>query len=122
MYAYTRYTYADEKRLKSGRTVSCRVAVWSVAGVTARVRLQSSAGSLGVTSTTAAAWTIITIEGVVLDGTYLDLRCEVNNGTAYFVPLALGVGASAGSDLAPRGLTFRWKDPKIGRASCRERV
>jgi hypothetical protein len=45
-YAYQRFTYADEPRLKSGRTVSVRVAVWAVSGVTARVRLTSSAGQL----------------------------------------------------------------------------
>ena len=49
VYAYTRYTYADEKRLKSGRTVSCAVAVWAVGGATARVRIQSSV-EIGIAS------------------------------------------------------------------------
>jgi hypothetical protein len=106
VYAYQRFTYADQPRLKSGRTVSCRVAVWAVSGVTARVRLQSSVGSLGVASTTAAAWTILTVEAEVLDGTYVDLRLEVNNGTAYFIPLAFGIGSSAPYELTPRGLRY----------------
>lgn len=107
VHALQTYTYADEKRLKSGKTVSCRVAVWSVGGVTARVRLQSTVGSLGVATTTAAAWTILAVEGVVLDGTAVDLRLEVNNGTAYFVPLAFGIGSSAPNELPPRGLVYR---------------
>lgn len=106
VYAYQRYTYADQPRLKSGGTVSCRVAVWAVSGATARVRLQSSVGSLGVATTTAAAWTILTVEGKVLDGTTVDLRLEVSTGTAYFVPLAFGVGDAAPSELGPRGLRY----------------
>ena len=107
VHALQTYTYADEKRLKSGKTVSARVAVWAVGGVTARVRLQSTVGSLGVSTTTAAAWTVLTVEGVVLDGTAVDLRLEVNNGTAYFVPLAFGVGSSAPNELPPRSLVYR---------------
>lgn len=110
VYAYQRHTYADEPRLKSGKVVSCRVAVWSVSGVTARVRIQDSNGSLGVATTTAAAWTILTVEAVTLTGTYVDLRLEVNNGTAYFVPLAFGVGDLAPNELRPRATRFRWRD------------
>lgn len=106
-YAYQRYTYADQPRLKSGRVVSAIVAVWSVSSVNARVRLQSSVGSLGVSSTTTTAgWTILTVEGVTLDGTYVDLRLEVDVGTAYFVPLGLNIGARA-VPLPPRPLVFR---------------
>lgn len=109
-YFYQLFTYADEPRIKSGRTVSVRVAVWAVGGVTARVRLQSSVGSLDVGTTTAAAWTIITLDGVVLDGTTVAVRCEVATGTAYFVPLAFGIGDTAPHELAPRGTRFRWAD------------
>lgn len=106
-YSYQRYTYADQPRLKSGKTISAIFAVWSVGAAAARIRLQSSVGSLGVSSdTTAAAWTILTVNGVVLDGTYVDIRCEVDTGTAYFVPLGLHVGAKA-VPLAPRGLNYR---------------
>lgn len=109
-YAYQRYTYADEPRLKVGRVVSARVAVWAVGGATARVRIASSIGSLGVEATTDAEWEILTVEAIVLDGTYVELRLEVNTGTAYFVPLAFGIGQAAPHDLAPRGLRFRWQD------------
>lgn len=110
VYAYQRYTYADQPRLKSGRVVSCRVAVWSVSGVTARVRIQDSNGSLGLATTTAAAWTILTVDAVTLTGTYVDLRFEVNNGTAYFVPLAFGVGDLAPNELLPRGGVYLQRD------------
>jgi hypothetical protein len=110
VYAYQRYTYADQPRLKSGSTVSARVAVWSVSSAAARIRLQSSVGSLGVSAdATAAGWTILTVEGEVLDGTYIELRLEVDTGTAYFVPLAFGIGSTAPSELAPRGTVYRHK-------------
>ena len=111
-YAYQRYTYADQQRLKSGRVVSCAIAVWSVGGVTARVRLQSSVGSLAVESTTAAAWTIIKLENITIDGTYIDLRFEVDTGTAYFVPLGLHIGPIA-FQLKPRGLQWVNKDTPV---------
>jgi hypothetical protein len=110
-YCYQPFTYADEPRIKSGRTVSVSVAVWSVGSVTARVRLQSSVGSLDVASTTAAAWTILTLEATVLDGTSVQVRFEAATGTAYFVPLAFGVGDTAPHELPPRGHRFRWRDP-----------
>lgn len=108
-YAYQRYTYADQPRTKSGRALSVLIAVWSVSSVTARIRLQSSVGSLDVTTTTAAAWTILKLEGAALDGTYVDLRFGVDTGTAYFVPLGLCIGGKA-IPLAPRGLVYRHKD------------
>jgi len=101
-YAAQRHTYADQPRVKSGRTAFIQVAVWAVGGVAARVRLQSSAGSLGVSAdTTAAAWTILTVPQVTLNGTYVEPRFEVDNGTAYFIPLTP----------APRGTIFKWRDP-----------
>jgi hypothetical protein len=106
VYAYQQFTYADEQRLKAGKVVSARVAVWSVSGVTARVRIQDSGGSLGVATTTAAAWTILTVENKTLTGTNVQLRLEVNNGTAYFVPLAFGIGTSAPAELRGRGLRY----------------
>jgi len=95
-YAAQRFTYADEPRLKSGRTASMIVAVWSVGSVAARIRLQSSVGSLGVSSdTTTAGWTILSVNGVTLNGTYVEPRFEVDNGTAYFVPLGMNIGPYA---------------------------
>ncbi len=106
-YSYQRYTYADQHRIKSGRKLSAIFAVWSVGGATARIRLQSSVGSLGASSdTTAAGWTILTVEGKTLDGTYVDIRCEVDVGTAYFVPLGINIGEKA-IPLRPRGLRYK---------------
>lgn len=106
-YSYQRYTYADQPRIKSGRKLSAIFAVWSVGGKAARIRLQSSVGSLGVSSdTTTAGWTILKVEGVTLNGTYVDIRCECDTGTAYFVPLGINIGEKA-VPLRPRGLKFR---------------
>ncbi len=105
-YSYQRYTYANEKRVKAGRALSAIFAVWAVGGKAARIRLQSSVGSLGVSAdTTAAGWTILKVEGVTLDGTYVEVRCEVDTGTAYFVPLGIHIGAKA-IPLRPRALQY----------------
>lgn len=106
-YGYQRYTYADQPRTKSARVISAIWAVWAVGGAAARIRLQSSVGSLGVSSdTTTAAWTILKVEGVTLDGTYVDIRCEADTGTAYFVPLGICIGPT-GVALPPRGLRYK---------------
>jgi hypothetical protein len=106
-YGYQRYTYADQPRTKAGRKLSAIFAVWSVSSAAARIRLQSSVGSLAVSSdATAAAWTVLTVEDVTLDGTYVDIRCEVDTGTAYFVPLGVNIGEKAVA-LRPRGLAYR---------------
>ncbi len=87
-YAYQRYTYADQPRLKNGRSVAMLMAVWSVGGVPARVSLYSSVGQLYTSpSTTIAGWTILEIPQTLLDGTYVDVRFEVDTGTAYFTPI-----------------------------------
>ena len=76
------------------------------------ILLQSSVGSLAVESTTAAAWTIIKLENITIDGTYIDLRFEVDTGTAYFVPLGLHIGPIA-FQLKPRGLQWVNKDTPV---------
>lgn len=112
-YYKQRYTYADQPRVKSGRKLSAIFAVWSVGSVAARIRLQSSVGSLGVSGdTTAAAWTILKVEGVDLDGTYVEIRCEVDTGTAYFVPLGICIGEKA-LPLPPRPLKYCWQDAAV---------
>lgn len=114
-YGYQQYTYADQPRLKSGRQASVSVAVWCVGGATARIRLQASGGSLGASSSaTAAAWTILTVEDKTLSGTNVQLRLEVESGTAYFVPLGLRIGTTAPTnEMAPRGTRFRWLDASV---------
>lgn len=104
---YQRYTYADQPRIKSGRALSAIFAVWSVSSVNARIRLTTSAATTSVSSTTTAAgWTILTVENITLDGTYVDILLEVDVGTAYFVPLGLNIGARA-VPLKPRGIVYR---------------
>lgn len=110
-YGYQQLTYADQPRLRSGKVVSLRVPVWAVGGVTARIRLQSSVGSLGVAATTVASWTILEIPNITLDGTNIQIRLECATGTAYFGPPSFGLGTSVPVDLPPRGLVFRWRDP-----------
>ena len=111
-YAYQRLTYADQPRVKSSKVVSVAVAVWSAGSVSARIRLQSSAGSLSVSSDTVdAAWTVLKCEAAVLDGTYIELRLEVDIGTAYFIPLGMTIGSLApAASMQPRGLRFQWVD------------
>lgn len=105
-YGYQRYTYADQPRIKSGRALSAIFAVWSVGGIAARIRLITSAGTTVVSAnTTAAGWTILTAQNLPLDGTYVDIRLEADNGTAYFVPLGINVGTKA-LPLKPRGLRY----------------
>ena len=109
-YAYQRYTYADEPRLKSGRTVSAIAKVWSVGGVSARIRLNTSTPTSVVSSsTTAAAWTTLRANALVLDGTYVQIELEVDTGTAYFAEITVMVGSRAVT-LKPRGLRYRWVD------------
>lgn len=106
-YHYQRYTYADQQRIKSGRKLSAIFAVWSVGSVSARIRLITSAATTIVSSTTTTAgWTVLTAENITLDGTYVDIRCEVDVGTAYFVPLGINIGARA-VPLPPRPQVFK---------------
>lgn len=112
-HAYQRFTYADQPRVKAGLPMSAAFAVWAVGGDAARVRLQSSVGSIGVSvDTVAAGWTILTVENIILDGTRVDVYLEVDTGTAYFVPLGVTMGEVALS-LGPRGLRHRNKDSSV---------
>ncbi len=110
---YQRFTYADEPRLKSGRTVSAAVAVWSVSSISVSMSLVTSVGTLGTSfSTTAAAWTILKVENVTLDGTRVDLTLTSGGtGTFYVVPLGLVLGKMAPQhQMSPRPVIRRWKD------------
>ncbi len=91
------YTYADEPRLKTGRTVSLALAIWSVSSVSVTASLlNSDATHTDASAVTAAAWTIVTIEGHVLAGTSCDLKVTAGAaGTFYVVPLGLRVGSFA---------------------------
>ncbi len=93
------FTYSEEPRVKSGRTISAMIAVWSVGGATVSAKLINSdlSATAGNQSATAAAWTIITIEGHVCAGTSVDLQVYTvtNSATFYVVPLGLNVGTKA---------------------------
>lgn len=108
-YGYQLFTYADEPRLKSGKTYSVAVDVWAVGAIAARIRLRSSVGSLGVSAdTTAAAWTRLEVEGIAINGTTIAVELECAVGTAYFVPLGLVEGVEAPTtQLRPRSLVYR---------------
>ncbi len=97
------YTYADEPRLKSGRTVSALLAIWSVSSVSVTASLlNSDASSTSASAVTAAAWTIVEIPGHVLAGTSCDLKVTAAAaGTFYVVPLGLCIG-NRGLWLPPR--------------------
>lgn len=107
-YAYQEFTYANEPRLKAGKTYSVAVDCWAVGSAEAFIRMQSSVGSLGVSgSTSAAAWTTLTVEGIAIDGTTLQIRLEGAVGTFYFVPLGLVEGVEAPTtQLRPRSLRY----------------
>lgn len=105
-YSYDKMTYADEPRVKSGRSVCAHFLVWSVSAAPARIRIQSSVGSLGVSrDTVAAGWTQLDVGPVTLDGTYVEVRCEVDSGTAYFLPCD-----ENGKTIQNRNLRFVHKD------------
>lgn len=108
-WAYQRFTYADQWRVKSGVQVTMLVAVWSVSSASARVGFTTSTPTSSFSApTTSAAWNLHRVTGTC-DGTYVDAIFEVTAGTAYFVPLALVVGTQAVA-LPPRGTTPRWRD------------
>lgn len=105
------YTYTDEPRLAAAQPIVARCAVWAVAGASARIVLQTSVGPLTQSiATTVAGWTILDTPAAILNGTTLDLRLQVDTGTAYFVPLGLSVGTTPLA-LPPRQLVPQWADP-----------
>lgn len=94
-WAYQRFTYADQPRVKSGLSCSLWAAVWSVSSASARIGLGTSTPTTSYsTATTSAAWNLHRVDSLTLDGTYVDAIFEVTAGTAYFVPLGMVIGAS----------------------------
>jgi hypothetical protein len=102
------WTYADEPRVKAGRTLSVICAIWSVdsLAVTATL-LNSDASKTSAGAVTAAAWTIVKIEGHTLAGTSCQFIVEAgqDTGTFYVVPLGACIGAKA-VPLASRRLKY----------------
>lgn len=102
-----RFTYADEPRVKAGRTISALLAIWSVGAVSVTAKLlNSDASETAAAAVTAAAWTIVEVPAHVLAGTYVDLQITAGAaGTFYVVPLGMNIGSRA-FPLRARGL--RW--------------
>ena len=103
------WTFADEPRVKSGRTMSVICAIWPVDAISITVKLLNSdasetADTLGEAA--AGQWNIVKIEGHVLAGTSCAFQVTASGaGTFYVVPLGAGVGPAA-MPLGPRPLTY----------------
>jgi len=96
-HAYQRFTYADHPRLKAGLTVSAIMAAWAVGGVGAEVwfEIVTSTGTTLASSTAdTEAWTVLTAEGLVLDGTWVQIELWTT-GVGYLVPLSFHIGDRA---------------------------
>jgi hypothetical protein len=106
---YQRFTYADEPRVKSGRSLSTLWAIWCVGGVGVTLTLTNSdASETAAAKVTAAAWTIVEVPNHTLAGTYCDVKLVTDGaGTFYAVPLGTNIG-SRGFPLSPR--PSRWID------------
>lgn len=102
-----RWTYADEPRVKAGRTLSALLAIWSVSSLSVTAKLVSSdASETAASAVTAAGWTLVEIPAHTLAGTYCDLQVTAGDaGTFYVVPLGACIG-TRGLALAPRGLRY----------------
>lgn len=104
---FQRFTYADEPRVKSGRSFSTLWAIWCVSsvGVTLSIK-NSTAEETAATKVTAAAWTIVEVPNHTLAGTYADIILQTDGaGTFYAVPLGANIGAKA-FPLPPRPTRF----------------
>ena len=103
------WTFADEPRVKSGRTMSVICAIWPVDAISITVKLLNSdasetADTLGEAA--AGQWNIVKIEGHVLAGTSCAFQVTASGaGTFYVVPLGAGVGPAA-MPLGPRPLRY----------------
>lgn len=101
------WTYADEPRVKGGRTLSVICAIWSVSSLSVTARLvNSDASETAASAVTAAAWTIVKVENHILAGTSCTFQVTAGAaGTFYVVPLGACIGEKA-VPLAPRGLKY----------------
>lgn len=108
------YTFVDEPRLKSGRTVSLICKIWCVGGLGVTVKLvNSDASETAAAEVTAAAWTTVRVNAHALAGTTCDLRFIADGaGTFYVAELTLMIGNRAIS-LKARGLLYRHMDSRI---------
>lgn len=115
----TRWTYANELRVRSGAYMAVLCAVYVVtAGRTATASLLSSASTAistaQTTGGTVGSWVLLSLDvsPAALDGTYVEFKVTLDGaGTFYVVPL----GAMIGTGSTPKALPLaaratRWVD------------
>lgn len=115
------WTYANEKRVKSGRYFALLVGVYVVtASRTATVELVSSTPTTivsGNSGGTVGSWVTVALDPgtTVLDGASVDIRVTLDGaGTFYVVPLGAYItnqSSPTAIALAPRQQIFKWADP-----------
>ncbi len=105
------WTYANEPRVISGQTISVLCAIWSVGGISVTAKMvNSDATHTDASPVTAAAWTVVAIEGHVLAGTSCSFQVTAGGaGTFYVVPLGARIGSFAMS-LPPRPVVYQTID------------
>lgn len=112
------FTYANEKRVKSGAYMAVLCAVYLVtAGRTVTVSLATSTPTTidSETVTADGAWTLVALEpgSTALDGASVDFKATLDGaGTFYVVPL----GALISTAASPRALPLPYR-PKVTRWS-----
>lgn len=113
------WTYANEKRVKSGIYMAVRCAVYLVtAAKTVTVSLVTSTPTTiaSATVTTTGAWQLVDLEcgATALDGSSVDFKATLDGaGTFYVIPLGAVVAALPAPKarvLPYRQQIFRWKD------------
>lgn len=108
------WTYVDEPRVKSGRVLSVICAIWSVSGLSVTAKLvNSDTSEKAANAVTAAAWTVVKIEGHTLAGTSCKFQVTANGaGTFYIVPLGACIGPAV-MPLGPRGWRYTYLDMPV---------
>lgn len=115
----TTWTYANERRVKSGTYMAILCAVYlATAGRTVTVSLKTSTPTTidNETVTTDGAWQLVALEpgSTQLDGSSALFEATLNGaGTFYVVPLGALIATAAtprALQLPPRKLVTRWRD------------
>lgn len=106
-----RYTYANEPRIKSGKTISAAIWVASTAGsVDCTVKLINSDASetAGVLAVTDGDWDLYIVEAHVCAGIYVDLQVTKDTTGTFYAggPITVMLGEDAIS-LPPRKTVMR---------------
>ncbi|MGI5837163.1 MAG: hypothetical protein ACOX87_11860, partial [Chloroflexota bacterium] len=101
------WIYANEPRVKAGKTISAMFAVWCVGGVGVTAKLvNSDASETTAPAVNTAEWNIVTIEGHTLAGTSCKPQFVADDaGTFYVVPLGACIGPRAMA-LPPRPIRY----------------